>query len=232
MKNNARKAQKPHATEEAGNHTAKPFVVKARQHKRAEKKIEKKDLERCASSGIDEIEFAVMAPFRERLGTHLRDGVGDALIQCGLVPCVVINAMQTAELLARTAVAARAACRNTGVPPSVLISMANHAGTWHRMDASGYEAFTGRTNDYFNAGENFASVEASFLDQAERLANSRRFQPVMRAAKNPAEYLKALSECVIWKGIDRKDIIQFITNYGLQECDLPAREIDPLDLGL
>jgi hypothetical protein len=220
MKSNARKAHKPHATEEAGNHTAKPFVVgaKRRRRKRAEpEKIRKSELHRIALTNMDPVKSALLADLREKFSRPLDEHLDHAAVEEALVPAVVIDHLRMAELLFRVAVAAKTAQRITDVPASTLIALARLSWTWERFSEAGYDAQTGETNDYFAIGESFESVEASFLDQALRLASSRKFRPVMHAAEKESEYVRALEGCRLWSyDVGIADIVR---NYGLHQCD-------------
>lgn len=222
MKSNARKAHKPHATEEAGNHTAKPFVVgaKQRRRKRAEpEKIRKSELHRISLTNTDPVKSALLADLREKFSRPLDEHLDFAAVEEGLVPSAVIDHLKIAELLFRVAVAAKTAQRITDVPASVLIALARLSGAWERLSEAGYDAQTGETNDYFAIGESFESVEASFLDQALRLASSRKFRPVMHLAEKENEYIRALEGCSVWSDDVRQEVAAMVRIYRLHQCD-------------
>lgn len=177
------------------------------------RRVPRKELQPIAAGAVDALDSIVMARVRAALAP-IEDAVMNACIQRKLLPHRFTTAITEACLLAFALIPARAAQSITGVPASILI-----ADLWHGSPVQIGEVPPG--NDYFGTGQEFESIEASFLDRASWFASNKNFQPVMRAAGNPIEYVRQIERCKLWDrtgGLDRADIIRRI-----QECDsIPA----------
>jgi hypothetical protein len=192
--------------------------MRARSGKRSPvpKRIPRKQLDPLARGGSSPIDSTIVTQLRTAMA-----GAGDALMNAclerKLLPLPVINYVNIARFLSLVMLAARAAQRVTLVPASILMSEAWHLAPGIQLD--GLEKLDPE-NDYFETGEHFSSIEASFVDHANRLSRDRKFQPVMRAKDNPAEYLRQLGSCKLWDEMGRKDRVATITYNCLQECDV------------
>jgi hypothetical protein len=155
------------------------------------------------------VDSVVMARLHEALA-RIDGPVVNACTYRKLLPHSFASAITEALLLAYALVPARAAQDVTGVPASILI-----AEMWHESPVDVHETPEG--NDYFGTGGRFLNIEESVLDHACWLRNEKEFQPVMRAAGDPVQYLREIARCKMWDEqgrLDRADIVRRI-----QECD-------------
>jgi hypothetical protein len=168
-----------------------------------------------------------MAQLRTALA-QINDALLEACLKLKLLPRSIVLSIDSARFLSHIMLAARTAQEITGVPASILISEA-----WYLAPGTFLDGLTklDHENDWFGTGEPFSSVEASFLDHANRLSRDKKFQPLMLAKENPVEYLRQLGSCRLWDEMGRKDRVAMITDNSLQECDvLPGRSSQGLDL--
>jgi hypothetical protein len=180
------------------------------------KRIPREQLDYVASGGFCPIDSAVISQLRTAMACT-NDALLDACLQRKLLPASIGGSVNMARFLCIVMPAARAAQKITGVPASILISE-----VWHLAPCTLFDGLTklDHENDYFGTGEPFSSVEASFLDHANRLSRDKKFQPVMLAKDNRAEYLRQLGSCRLWDEMGRKNRVATITGHCLQECDV------------
>lgn len=191
-----------------------------RRHWPKPKRIPMQELEPIAGGAVPAVDAVVMA--RVRTALALFDAaLVQACIDRRLLPHQIVCAVEKARFLSNTLVPARTAQMITGVRASILL-----AECWFSDRCAGLEESL-EGNDFFDAGKRFSSVEASFLDHANRLSREPRFQAVMRAKDNP-EYLKQLGRCQLWNNSGRADRVAFIVDDHLQKCDalLPEQRFE------
>lgn len=182
------------------------------------KRIPREQLDSQAAGGISPIDSTIIGQLRTALA-NTNDALLNACLQRKLLPLSIINSLNTARFLAITMLAARTAQTITGVPASILISEAWHFAPGILLDGL---SKLDHENDFFGTGKSFSSIEASFLDHANRLSRNQKFQAVMLAKDAPNEYLKRVAKCRLWDELGRKDRAAMISVNDLKECDLEA----------
>jgi hypothetical protein len=182
------------------------------------KRIPREELDSFARGAVPAIDATLVNAMRTALAP-VSSEIIEACIQRKLFPHSVSFAIEWARFLSHVLVAARAAQLVTGCPASILIAEACQiAGL--RFDES-----LSDSNDVFGTGQRFSSIGAAFMDHANRLTRDGRFQSVLLAKDDPAEYLKQVGLCKLWDELGRKDRVADIAGRCLRECDaVPSSE--------
>jgi len=155
----------------------------------------------------------------------LDDDLVDDCFGVALLPHPIMSAVDFARFLSIVLIPTFAAQDSTGVPASILISSIWHEAPYELIDdlANGIRECASRTNDVFRTGKAFPSIEAAFINYAERLAVDPRFQEVIKTKHDPARCLKELRGCQVWA--HPKNLVHTIIEYKLQELDAPNRQM-------
>jgi hypothetical protein len=162
---------------------------------------------------IDIMMMASLTAALKKIGPE----VPEACLQRAILPTVVSRNLLMARFISIFLLPARGAQETYGIRASILLADAHH------VSGDFADVYSADSNDIFERGQHFSSVQDSFSERASWLRHNCKFLPVMRAMRNHTEYLKQLCECEIWDEQRRRDLISTITEYGLQECDtLPA----------
>ena len=172
------------------------------------------DLEKTAEALIPDCEQVLLEGLQKRLPKFSVE-FGNACL--GVMPRVIVNALDAAYYLCRTTAAARAAQRHTGVPASLLLA----EGLTDGFDPD-FPAVKLR-NDYFATGNHFPGVAASFLFHALNLADDKRLDRVINGrAEGVKPYLSYITLCERWDRIYCLDLVERIESNGLTDMDIRA----------
>ncbi|MGC1486115.1 MAG: hypothetical protein WA789_20180 [Candidatus Acidiferrum sp.] len=137
----------------------------------------------------------------------------EAYFQRSVLPNVVSRGLFMARFLSIFLLPARGAQETFGIRASILL-----ADAW-RIAGDFADYYITDSNDVFEKGRYFSSIQDCFLEHAFWLRKSRKFLAVMRAMRNGVECLKQLGRCELFDERQRDDLVSTITDYGLQECD-------------
>ena len=138
------------------------------------------------------------------------------LVKRNLLPAKTVEHIDFAHFLTYAVLPAQEAQRATGVPASLLIA---EAVTRFRDDGCDIGVLPDAD---FNIGR--VGIDAWFLAVANRRAKTVALWPALAAAGDRAAFIEEIRKCKdVWEPTVRGDILQLLTYYGLQDCDVPRR---------
>jgi hypothetical protein len=180
----------------------------------ARKCFTREDLHYHASHAILLSDAVIVEKLRATLGVAPDYHLGEDCRASRILPFHGIDWLGWIHLFAHALLPARAAENLTGVPASLLLAECQYI----------HIEFDGKCeieNDVFGTGVRFASLQASFLEHAVRLATDKAFEPVWLVAHDPARYLEELRRCELWDEDTRLNLADSILSYHLQNVDRP-----------
>jgi hypothetical protein len=141
-----------------------------------------------------------------RIARSLRSCDEEATNSCiahGLLPSDVVNFLCMARFLSVVVPPAQRAQRIYGVPASLLIAntILDHSWDLGRMTASYWTRL--------------------FNSTAKKLAADPMCE-VLLSMTEPQTFLRTLADCQAFDELRRKDLVGYITQYGLQQLDAPG----------